>query len=117
MKALKEFHTKYEHKMAEKPGLTDPKTRGLRYKLIQEESNELLDAIEDNDLVAIADGIADLLYVTFGTALAYGLPIKEVFEEVHRSNMTKSFNKNRYGKTIKEAYSPARIEGILEKYS
>jgi predicted HAD superfamily Cof-like phosphohydrolase len=54
-----------------------------------EELQELLDAMHSEDAVAIADGLADLLYVVFGTAVAYGIPMDEVFVEVHRSNMTK----------------------------
>jgi predicted HAD superfamily Cof-like phosphohydrolase len=46
-------------------------------------------AVEENDIVAVADAIADLLYVTYGAALTFGIPIREVFAEVHRSNMTK----------------------------
>jgi predicted HAD superfamily Cof-like phosphohydrolase len=63
--------------------------RTLRVKLIAEEAEELINAIRRDDLVEIADGIAGLLYVTFGTALTYGLPIESLFMEVHKSNMSK----------------------------
>ena len=117
MKALHDFHMKYGHNIYYKPSLVNPKTRDLRYRLVKEEAEELCDALKNNDLVDIADGIADLLYVTFGTALSYGIPIEEVFKEVHRSNMSKSLKKDEFGKTLKEGYSPARLEDIIIKYS
>ena len=116
LKSVREFLDKYEHKISNKPGLQSPKIRKFWQDMIMEEANETHVALKDNDLVAIADGIADLLYVTFGTALAYGIPIKEVFKEVHRSNMTKPMKKNKHGKIMKGDYSPADIEEILDKY-
>lgn len=61
----------------------------FRYNLIIEEAHELLVAHRKADIVAVADAIADLLYVTYGIAHEYGLPIDEVFVEVHRANMQK----------------------------
>jgi predicted HAD superfamily Cof-like phosphohydrolase len=78
----------------------------LRIKLIEEEWRETKKAMEDQDIVEIADGLADLLYVVFGTAVAYGIPIDEVFREVHRSNMSKVgldgiVRRDEYGKIMK----------------
>jgi predicted HAD superfamily Cof-like phosphohydrolase len=61
----------------------------LRAKLMIEELGETLVAMTQKDLVAIADGLADLLVVTFGTALAYGIDIGPVWQAVHKSNMAK----------------------------
>ena len=61
----------------------------LRLGLIDEEFTELKDALDDNDIVEVADAISDLLYVVLGTAISYGIPIDKVFEEVHRSNLSK----------------------------
>ena len=61
----------------------------LRCTLIEEEAAEFRESVETEDLVGIADAIADLLYVVYGAALTFGIPVREVFAEVHRSNMTK----------------------------
>lgn len=61
----------------------------LRYDLIYEELNELWDAMQKRDLVAVADALADLEYVVLGAFVTYGLDEPRVFSEVHRSNMTK----------------------------
>ena len=65
----------------------------LRVHLMLEELAELLDAMVAENEVLTLDGICDLLYVTVGTGVQLGLPIGRAFEEVHRSNMTKSARK------------------------
>lgn len=109
---VKEFHEKYNHYIG-KCGYWPPaEISQLRDKLIDEESKEFQSASSQID---IADAIADLLYVTFGAALAYGIPIEEVFAEVHRSNMTKSTKTNIIGKTVKGPdWEPPDIGGILK---
>jgi predicted HAD superfamily Cof-like phosphohydrolase len=67
--------------------------------------------------VELADGLADLIYVVIGTAVAFGIPIDAVFNEVHRSNMTKNVCNEPLlkGKVSKGAgYSPPQIAKILE---
>lgn len=92
--------------------------------LIQNKSDELVASMLRGDLVGIADGLADVLYVVFGTAIAYGIDIQEVFDEVHRSNLSKTvwseelqrytIEKDEFGKGIKPpTYSPAAIEPII----
>ena len=63
----------------------------LRHRLIEEENNEYLDACKNGDLIEIADALGDQLYIVFGTILKHGLQykIEEVFDEIHRSNMSK----------------------------
>lgn len=63
----------------------------LRYNLLKEENEEYLEACKRGDVVEIADALGDLLYITFGTILRHGLQhkIEEVFDEIHRSNMSK----------------------------
>lgn len=68
------------------------------------------------DIVSVADAIADLLYVVYGAAVAYGINIDPVFGEVHRSNMTKFIDGHRRedGKWVKgPSYEPARIAEVL----
>ena len=116
IKMLREFHVKFRHDIQYRPTISDKETRTLRSHLIYEEAMETCEAIRFTNLTEIADGLADLLYVTFGTALSFGIPIEEVFKEVHRSNMSKSAAKNSYGKTIKgESFSAPNIKGILSR--
>ena len=63
--------------------------RELRINLIEEEAQEFREACEAGDLIEMADALADLLYVTYGAAITFGIPLDAVVAEVHRSNMTK----------------------------
>ena len=88
--ALRESHVAQRLITNEVPSLDVPDVvKELRCALIEEEAVEFRTALEENDIVGLADAIADLLYVTYGAALTFGIPIREVFAEVHRSNMTK----------------------------
>ena len=78
-----------------------------------EELTETFTAMDKQDMVSIADGLADLLYVAFGTAVAYGLPMDKIFQEVYRSNMTKGKSKV-MGKSVKGAnYDPPNLLKVL----
>lgn len=88
----------------------------LRLKLIYEETRELQTALFDKDFVETADAIGDLLVVVLGTAVACGIDIEPIFNEIHRSNMTKFIDGHRRedGKWIKgPSYSPAELKPIL----
>lgn len=63
----------------------------LRYKLMREENEEYLDAAMQGDLTEVADALGDMLYILCGTIISHGMQhkIEEVFEEIHRSNMSK----------------------------
>lgn len=61
----------------------------LRARLLLEETRETVEALVKGDRVGFADGLADLIYVAIGAALAYGIPLEEVWSEVQRSNMSK----------------------------
>lgn len=71
------------------PTLPDQKLEDFRLSLITEELKELQEALANKDLVSVADGLGDLLYVVYGTAHAFGIPIDAVFAEIHNSNMSK----------------------------
>jgi predicted HAD superfamily Cof-like phosphohydrolase len=127
--SVKEFHEKYGHYISNKPVIPPERVIELRYRLIEEEMNETLGAlrelmnanplnpIRDDYYIDLADGIADSIVVLMGTILAFGIPIEEVFKEVHRSNMSKSTETNEYGKTIKGPnYSPPDIKSIIHLY-
>lgn len=83
-----------------------PERHALRTELLREEFYEYLNAEEQRDPVAIADALADILYVVWGTAVEYGIPLDNVFRAVHNSNMTKiwpdgTVKKRDDGKVIK----------------
>lgn len=86
---LADFHRWFEHTRRDSPGIPDDYTKALRLRLLREEFQETIDAIRADDLVEIADGLADLVYVAVGAAISYGIPFNDVFAEVHRTNMAK----------------------------
>ncbi len=71
------------------PSLSNKKINDLRLSLIEEELNELKDAIKNNNLVEVADALTDILYVTYGAGHAFGINLDECFDEVQKSNMSK----------------------------
>ena len=86
---VKTFMKAFGQRVAVKPGFPDDKTMKLRFDLIQEELNELKDAMETKNLKEIADALTDILYVTYGAGCAYGIDLDECFKEVQRANMSK----------------------------
>ncbi|WP_293895333.1 nucleoside triphosphate pyrophosphohydrolase family protein [Flavobacterium sp.] len=90
--AVKEFHTSFglgvSHKMV---GDLGEQKNMLRFNLMKEENEEYLEAVQNNDLIEIADALGDMLYILCGTILEHGLQykIEEVFDEIQRSNMSK----------------------------
>ncbi|WP_405569369.1 hypothetical protein [Winogradskyella sp. Asnod2-B02-A] len=90
--AVKAFHTAFKigYRETPKADLGIEKNM-LRYKLMREENEEYLEAANNNDLVEVADALGDMLYILCGTIIEHGMQhkIKEVFEEIQRSNMSK----------------------------
>lgn len=89
---VKKFHDAFgldvsEHKIA---NLGMAKNL-LRYKLMREENEEYLEAANNNDMTEVADALGDMLYILCGTIISHGMQhkIEEVFDEIHRSNMSK----------------------------
>ena len=87
-----EFHKTFKAPILETPQIPSKDRCELRVSLLQEELNELKEAIENNDLVEIADALCDLQYVLSGAVLEFGLgdTFVELFNEVQRSNMSKA---------------------------
>lgn len=117
---VSEFHRSCDVPIAAAPIVASPRRAKLRLSLLREELKETEVAMRKGDLVQIADGLADLLYVTIGTALEYGIPIDRVFAEVHRSNMTKvdpktgKVRKRRDGKILKpKTWRPPDIDAAF----
>lgn len=144
--AVEKFMTACDQEVKKYPGLPEENVRELRIRLMREEllgsqevnesdnpygllldkSNELVRSMVMGNLVGIADGLADVLYVVFGTAAAYGIDVQEVFDEVQRSNMTKAVwdaDQQRFtvikdagGKIIKpETFSEAKLGPIVKR--
>ena len=87
-----EFHRTFNAPILDTPQIPSKERCELRVSLLQEELNELQQAIADNDIVEIADALCDLQYVLSGAVLEFGLGEKfvELFNEVQRSNMSKA---------------------------
>jgi len=92
LNSVAEFHNTFGHPVKETPSIPDKSRCDLRVSLLSEELNELKEAIENNDLVEVADALCDLQYVLSGAILEFGLGDKfeSLFSEVHRSNMSKA---------------------------
>ena len=114
------FNIKYSKEI--NPNL-DQSTIDLRFRLMEEENLEYLEATKNNDIVEIADALGDILYILCGTILAHGLQHKivEVFNEIQRSNMSKLDINGKPviredGKILKGPnYFKPNIKGILDK--
>ena len=92
LNSVAEFHRTFKHPILTEPAIPEEKRCNLRVELLQEELNELKEAIKDKDIVEIADALADLQYVLSGAILEFGLGDKfgALFNEVQRSNMSKA---------------------------
>jgi predicted HAD superfamily Cof-like phosphohydrolase len=89
---VSEFHELFGLPVLDHPQIPSPERCTLRVSLLQEELDELREAIAQNDIVGIADALSDLQYVLSGAVLEFGLGAKfsALFEEVQRSNMSKA---------------------------
>ena len=72
-----------------KPSFSTDKINKLRLDLIKEELDELTEAMNNKDLLEVADALTDILYVTYGAGHAFGIDLDKCFEEVQNSNMSK----------------------------
>jgi predicted HAD superfamily Cof-like phosphohydrolase len=112
---LAEFHEAFGQPF----GRPDLGNAELRRKLHVEEHEELIEALVDGDLVAIAQELADVVYVAYGTAHTLGIPLNAVVAEVHRANMSKFDESGRPilrqdGKVLKsDRFVPADVAGVL----
>ncbi len=89
---VKEFHTAFKISYSEFPTANLGESKHtLRYNLMKEENEEYLEAVQNNDLIEIADALGDMMYILCGTIIEHGLQHKmeAVFDEIQRSNMSK----------------------------
>ena len=124
LKKVTEFHKTYKLAIRNEPTIDFSKKDAiLRYNLMKEENEEFLEAVENNDLTEVVDALGDMLYILCGTILDHGLQykIEEVFDEIHRSNMSKLDENGEPiyredGKVMKGPnYFRPDIEGVLNK--
>jgi len=88
-KMVLDFHRKNGFTINESPILIDERLWKIRHDHTLDELEELQVAHHQGNLVGVADALSDLIYFLYGTAVAYGIDLEPVFDEIHRSNMTK----------------------------
>lgn len=111
---VEDFHKKIGATINHIPSQISPELYRQRLKIISEELKELEEAMQQGNIISIADALADLEYAILGTAIAHGIDLEPVFNEIHRSNMTKDAPKTKDGKGVKgKNYSPPDISKIL----
>lgn len=112
------FHRTFDQPIGQTPhvfGAEHPLTL-FRLRLLDEERHELTDALKLEDTNETADAIADMIYVLVGTAISFGIDLRPVWSEVHRSNMAKVGGGNHADGKIKkpEGWHPPDIAKALE---
>ncbi len=114
LKLVKEFHEKFHVPILDKPSLIPKDRSDLRYNLMNEEVQEYKEGAQNGDLKNIANELVDILYGLYGTILEHGLQdkIDELFEEVHRSHMSKDYSQ--YKMVKGEKYFKPDLKKILE---
>jgi|TARA_Y100000033_G_scaffold14247_1_gene13311 predicted HAD superfamily Cof-like phosphohydrolase len=116
-----DFMETFGQKVETQPTWPDFSTRELRVDLIEEEVEELVEAIANKDMVEIADALTDILYVVYGAGHAFGIDLDECFTEVHASNMSKinedgTINYDENGKVLKSpGFFAPDLESILNQ--
>lgn len=115
---VREFHRTFGLPVRDRPDLGTDDERTLRFNLIHEELEELFDAFGNRDAVKVLDALADIVYVAYGAAVQFGLPLDDAIYEVHRSNMTKGHGGwRRDGKVLKGPdYSPPDLASVLDRF-
>ena len=83
------FMKTFGQEVKTEPSLSTDKINKLRIDLIKEELQELTEAMNNKDLLEVADALTDILYVTYGAGHAFGIDLDKCFEEVQNSNMSK----------------------------
>ena len=112
------FMKTFGQEVKNKPSFSTDKINKLRLDLIKEELSELTDAMNNKDLLEVADALTDILYVTYGAGHAFGIDLDKCFDEVQNSNMSKLDEDgkpiyNEHGKVMK---GPNYFKPNLEKF-
>ena len=112
------FMKTFGQEVKTKPELSNDKINDLRISLTNEELEELKKAIEDNDILEVADALTDILYVAYGAGHAFGINLDKCFNEVQESNMSKldSNGKPIYNESGKVMKGPNYFKPNLSKF-
>jgi predicted HAD superfamily Cof-like phosphohydrolase len=111
-----EFHRTFKHPILDAPQIPSKARCELRVSLISEELKELQEAIENNDIVEVADALCDIQYVLSGAILEFGLgdKFRQLFDEVQRSNMSKACNNLEEAQATIEHYAAKGTEAYYK---
>ncbi len=119
---IMQFHEVFGCYIQRSPNAVIPQDiKEVRQRILQEEVDELDDAAQKEDIVAVADALGDIIYVALGTVISYGLQDKfeAIFSEIHRSNMSKLDENGKPilredGKILKsKLYTRPQLSGII----
>ena len=112
------FMETFGQEVKTKPSFSTDKINNLRYDLIKEELEELKVAMENKDLLEVADALTDILYVTYGAGHAFGINLDKCFDEVQNSNMSKlgEDSKPIYNESGKVMKGPKYFKPDLTKF-
>ena len=115
---VKKFMETFGQEVKSSPSFSSEKINKLRYNLIKEELDEFKQALDNDDLLEVADALTDILYVTYGAGHAFGIDLDACFQEVQSSNMSKLGENgkpifNNEGKVMK---GPNYFKPDLSKY-
>ncbi len=112
------FMKTFGQEVKNKPGLSSEKINNLRISLINEELEELKQAMKNNDLKEAVDALTDILYVTYGAGHAFGVNLDKCFDEVQKSNMSKlgKDGKPIYNEAGKVMKGPSYFKPDLSKF-
>jgi len=115
---VKKFMETFGQEVKTKAEFPSEKIVKLRYELIREELDEFEEAIKTKNLKEVADSLTDILYVTYGAGIAFGLDLDKCFREVQRSNMSKlgEDGKPIYNESGKVMKGPKYFEPDLKKF-
>ena len=112
------FMKTFGQEVKTKPSFSTEKINNLRIDLIEEELQELTEAMNNKDLLEVADALTDILYVTYGAGHAFGIDLDKCFEEVQNSNMSKLGENGKpiYNESGKVMKGPNYFKQDLSKY-
>ena len=112
------FMKTFGQEVKSKPSFSTDKVNKLRLDLIKEELDELKEAMDNKDLLEVADALTDILYVTYGAGHAFGIDLDKCFEEVQNSNMSKLGDNGKpiYNESGKVMKGPKYFKPDLNKF-
>ena len=115
---VKTFMETFGQEVKKQPSFSSEKVNKLRYDLINEELQELKSAIDNKDLLEVADALTDILYVTYGAGHAFGIDLDKCFQEVQNSNMSKLDENGKpiYNESGKVMKGPKYFKPNLSKF-